>query len=241
MENPGYIALSRQMVLQRQMDVLAQNVANLATPGYRAESLLFVEHLKRTEPGEKVRFVQDIATLRDLKTGPIAHTGNTFDLAIAGEGYFTVETAEGPRYTRAGGFTLDPGGRIITARGDALLGDGGAPLIVPPNAGAVTIARDGTVSSAGGEVGRVALVTFDNEQALDKRAAGLYDAGDQAPRRVADPNIQQGKLEGSNAAGVVEMTKLIATVRSYQSAARMADEEHQRQRRAIDSLAAVRS
>ena len=107
----------------------------------------------------------------------------------------------------------------------------------PRAAAAAAISR----ASAGGEVGRVALVTFDNEQALDKRAAGLYDAGDQAPRRVADPNIQQGKLEGSNAAGVVEMTKLIATVRSYQSAARLADEEHQRQRRAIESLAAVRS
>ena len=217
----------------------AQNVANLATPGYRAESMLFVEHLKQTEPGEKVRFVQDIATLRDLKTGPITHTGNTFDLAIAGRGYFTVETAEGPRYTRGGGFTLDLDGGIVSARGDALLDDGGAPLSVPPDAGEIVVARDGTVSGDDGEIGRIALVTFDNEQALVKRAAGLYDAGAQAPLPVVDPNIQQGKLEGSNATGVIEMTKLIDTVRSYQHAARLADEEHQRQRRAIDSLAGV--
>ena len=126
MENPGYIALSRQMVLQRKMDVLAQNVANLTTPGYRAESLLFVEHLKRTAPGEKVRFVQDIATLRDLKTGPIAHTGNTFDLAIAGEGYFTDTNGDPDRTLDLGvGLPTDPRVSIGVGGGGGGGGGGG--------------------------------------------------------------------------------------------------------------------
>jgi flagellar basal-body rod protein FlgF len=151
MENPGYIALSRQMVLRRQMDLLANNLANLTTPGYRGESMLFVEHLKPTQPREQVAFVQDLATVRDLRAGPMSHTGNPLDLAIKGEGYFAVETPEGERYTRAGGFTLDPDGQIVTVKGYPLLGKGGAPITVPPDSGAVTVARDGTVSSDQGE------------------------------------------------------------------------------------------
>ncbi len=241
MENPGYIALSRQMVLRRETEVLANNLANLTTPGFKGESMLFVEHLKRTNHKEKVRFVQDIATVRDLKPGPLTHTGSPLDLAIRGPGYFAVETAAGERYTRAGGFALDAEGRIVNAHGQALLDDGGAPLSVPTEASDVTIAQDGTVSTDQGEVGRIRLVRFDDPQALKKLQQGLYSAAGQAPLPVENPDIQQGKLERSNVAGVVEMTKLIATVRSYQSAAKLADQEHQRQRRAIDALASVRT
>lgn len=241
MENPGYIALSRQMVLRRQMDVMANNVANIATPAFKAEGMMFVEHLRKTEPGEKIRFVQDIATVRDLRPGALTHTGGPLDLAIQGEGYFAVETPEGPRYTRAGGFTLDADGQIVTARGYPLLDDGGAPLALPTDAGEITVSRDGTIVTDQGEVGRVGVVGFADEQALKHLEGGLYDSDGQEPVPVETPEVEQGALEGSNVAGVVEMTKLIATVRLYQSAAKMADEEHQRQRRAIDALASVRS
>ena len=241
MENPGYIALSRQMVLRRQMDVLAHNLANLTTPGYRGESMLFVEHLQRTEPTEEIAFVRDLATYRDLKAGPLNHTGNPLDLAIRGEGYFTVETDEGPRYTRAGSFTLDAAGRVVTSEGLPVLGESGAPLVVPTDAAALQVARDGTVSTDQGEVGRIRPVSFENEQALAKQAGGLYDPAGQAALPVDAPVIEQGKIEGSNVAGIVEMTKMIAAVRSYQAAAKMSDEEHQRQRRAIEALGAARS
>lgn len=240
MENPGYIALSRQMVLQRQMDVVAHNLANLTTPGYRGEGMLFVEHLQRTEPQEKIAFVRDLATFRDLKAGPLNHTGNPLDMAIRGEGYFTVETDEGPRYTRAGSFTLDPTGQVVTAEGFPVLGESGAPLVVPTESSALQVARDGTVSTDQGEVGRIRPVRFENEQALKKQAAGLYDPAGQAPVPIDQPFIEQGKVEGSNVTGVVEMTKMISAVRSYQAAAKMSDEEHQRQRRAIDALSATR-
>lgn len=239
-ENPGYIALSRQMVLQRQMDVLANNLANLTTPGYRGEAMLFVEHLQKTEPSEKIAFVRDLATFRDLKAGPLNHTGNPLDLAIRGEGYFTVETDEGPRYTRAGSFTLDATGQVVTREGHPVLGESGAPLVVSTDSAALQVARDGTVSSDQGEIGRIRPVRFENEQALKKQAGGLYDPADQTALPVDLPVIEQGKVEGSNVAGVVEMTKMIGAVRSYQAAAKMSDEEHQRQRRAIDALGAAR-
>jgi flagellar basal-body rod protein FlgF len=241
LENPGYIALSRQMVLKRQMDVLANNLANVTTPGFKGESMLFVEHLKRTDHSERLRFVQDIATVRDLAPGPMTHTGSPFDLAIRGDGYFAVETPEGERYTRAGGLALDADGQIVTAQGLALLSDGGSPITVPPDAASVTVARDGTVSSDQGEIGRIRLVRFESPQVLNKLEHGLYDAAGQEPLPVEAPDIQQGKVEGSNVVGMVEMTKLITTVRSYQAAANLADQEHQRQRRAIEALASVRS
>ncbi len=241
MENPGYIALSRQMVLRREMDVLANNLANLTTPGFKGERMLFVEHLKGTAHNEKIRFVQDIATVRDLQPGPLTHTGSPFDLAIRGAGYFAVETAEGKRFTRAGGFALDAEGRIVNAKGQALLDDGGAPMTVPTEATDVTVAQDGTVSTDQGEIGRIRLVQFDRPQGLKKQAGGLFDPAGQAPLPVETPVIEQGKVEGSNVAGIVEMTKMISAVRSYQAAAKMADEEHQRQRRAIDALGAGRS
>ena len=229
------------MVLRREMDVLANNLANLTTPGFKGERMLFVEHLKSTAHNEKIRFVQDIATVRDLKPGPLTHTGSPFDLAIRGAGYFAVATAEGERFTRAGGFALDADGQIVNAHGQALLDDGGAPMTVPTEATDVTVAQDGTLSTDQGEIGRIRVVQFDRPQALKRLQHGLYAAAGQQPLPVEFPDIQQGKLERSNVAGVVEMTTLIATVRSYQAAANLADQEHQRQRRAIEALAGVRT
>ena len=240
MENPGYVALSRQMVLQRQMSIVANNVANLTTPGFRGESLVFIEHLEATQPGEKVRFVQDIATVPDLQPGPLSNTDNPLDLAIQGEGYFAIDTPQGERYSRAGSFALDADGQIVTAEGFALQGDGGS-LVVPPDADDIVVAKDGTVSTDQGILGRVTLVRFDNDYALKREANGLYDADGQAALPVDNPQIQQGKIELSNVAGVVEMTKLVAIVRSYQAAATMVEEEHERQRRAIGALATTRS
>lgn len=228
------------MVLKRQMEVVANNLANLSTPGFKGEAMMFIEHLARTAPREKISFVQDIATVRDLKSGPMTETGNPFDLAIRGEGYFAVQTPDGERYTRAGGFTLDPDGQIVTARGYALLSDGGAPFIVPTDARDVVIAEDGTVSTDEGELGRIGLVRFENEQALRKLANGLFETAGQQPEPVVDPDIQQGKIESSNVAGVVEMTRMIEIVRSYQAAADLAKQEHERQRRAIEALSPVR-
>lgn len=223
------------------MDIVANNLANLTTPGFKGESMLFVEHLARTEPREKISLVRDIATIRDLRAGPMIETGSPFNLAIRGEGYFAIETPEGTRFTRAGGFTPDAEGQIVTAQGFPLLDDGGAPIIIPVDALSVVVSRDGTISTDQGELGRVQVVRFENQQALKRQASSLYDAEGQAALPVEEPDVQQGKLEGSNVAGVVEMTKLVNTVRRYEAAAKLANDEHERQRRAIDALAANRS
>lgn len=241
MENPGYVALSRQMVLRRQMETVAHNLANLNTPGFKAENMVFVEYLERTLPREKVSFVQDIATVQDLRPGPVKATGNELDLSIRGDGYFAVETPEGERYTRAGHFALSPDSEIVNSSGYPVLSDAGTPLVIPEDTTEIVVADDGTVSTDEGELGRIQLVRFQNQQALTRQENGLYGAGGQLAEPDEDSVIQQGTLEGSNVVGVVEMTKMIDTVRSYQAAAKMSSEEHERQRRAISALAPVQT
>lgn len=239
MEIPGYVALSRQAALRREIDLVANNLANLNTTGYRGESMLFVDFLQDTgsDLGE-VAFVQDRAVVRDLRPGPLRATGNPLDLAIAGEGYFSVETPDGEeRFTRDGGFTLDARGRIVTSAGDPVLDRRGQPIALPPEAESIQVARDGSVSTEAGLVGRLKVTAFDNAQQLTKEAGGLYAAGEDVARApAADAAVRQGMLEASNVEGVVEMTRLIELVRSYQSAAKLAESEHERQRRAIQTL-----
>ena len=248
METPGYIALSRQMVLRRQLDVIANNIANMDSPGYRGESMMFVEYLADTKDKvpaglRKISYVQDIASVRDLSEGAKTVTDNPLDLAINGNGYFAIESENGERYTRNGAFMLDGDGQIVTTSGLPLLNDNGQPMVIPPSAGRIDVARDGTVSyhdQEGGdvvEVGRIQIVQFENEYALKKDAQLMFRADGQEPLPADDAEILQGFIEKSNVKGVVEMTRLMQTVNSYQSAGRVVEAEHERQRRAIQTLA----
>ena len=243
MKNAGYVALSRQMILQHQMDAIANNIANMTTPAYKAEELIFAEELARTqgasksESGNGISFVHDPTRMRRLAPGPMTSTHNPLDLALSEDGYFVVETAAGERYTRAGNFTLDEAGQIVTSQGRPVLGEGGAPLVVPPEAKSITIAPDGTVSTDQGEIGRIQVVVFENRQMLMKQQNNLYEANGERPIPAEDPKVSQGMLEGSNVQGVVEMTRLINVVRSYQASQRLLEKEDQLQRKAIEILA----
>ncbi len=248
METPGYVALSRQAVLRRELDIISNNIANLDTPAYRGESMMFVEYLADTKDRvpaglRKISYVQDLATVRDLGEGPKVATDNPLDLALNGAGYFAIESPDGERYTRAGTFMLDAEGQVVTSSGLPLLNEGGQPMVIPASAGRIDVTRDGTVSyhdrNGGDEVrvGRLRLVQFENEYALKKDAQGLYRAEGEAPLPAEEAEVLQGFVEKSNVNGVVEMSKMIQTVNSYQSAGRMVEAEHERQRRAIQSLA----
>jgi len=236
MENAGYIALSRQMVLRREMDVIANNMANLNTPAYKGQSMLFAEYLETTDSGEKVSFVQDISLVRNLTEGQMTATDNPLDVAIQGDGYFEVETPVGPRYTRAGALQLNANGELITSSGQRVLGEGGGPITLPANAADVTITRDGTVSTEQGPAGRLRVVRFENEQALVKQADGLYDADGQEALPADGAEVMQGMVEGSNVQGILELTRMIETVRSYSNTGKLVNDEHERLRRAIQSL-----
>jgi len=243
METTTYIALSRQATLRRQMDVVANNIANMNTTGFKGERMMFVEHLVKSKGGEqilgdKVSYVRDIATMRDLSDGPLEQTGNPFDVAVAGEGYFIIQTETGNRYTRNGRFQLDDGGQLVNQAGQPVLSDGGQPFFFAPGDGKPAIGPDGTISTANGELGRLAVVTFDNQHQMRPGAGGLF-ATEGEPKPVEKPRIVQGMLEGSNIQPVVEMSRLIEVQRKYEGVRNFLDKEDERQRRMIKDLAEV--
>ncbi len=238
MENSLTIALARQSVLARQMDVIATNLANLETAGFKSEHMIFAELIEQTSEGEFLSIVHDVSFVRDLSEGPLTGTQSPLDLAIHGDGYFVVDTPDGERYTRHGVFQLDDTGNIVTTDGHPVLSSGGAPIAIPLDATNLTITRDGTISADTNEIGRIKLVQFDDPQALSKVGSGLYDAKDQTPQPSNDSEVLQGMVEKSNVKGVVQMTRMIDTVRSYQAAAKLVDTEHQRILDAIEALTA---
>lgn len=243
MENASFIALSRLGTLRRQMDVVANNIANMNTAGFKGEKMMFVEHLVRSKGGEKVfgdklHFVRDVATLRDSSEGQINETGNPLDVAINGEGYFVVQTPQGPRYTRNGRFQLDQNGQLVNQSGFAVLSQGGQALTFGPQDRDITIARDGTVSARGGAIGRLRVVRFDNDNALDQSGNGLFNTPQEA-RDVAQPNVVQGALESSNVQSIVELTRMIEVQRAYEGAQRFIEREDDRIRTMTRELARV--
>ncbi len=238
MQAASYIALSSQMALHRQMDVVANNMANSSTPAFKAERMLFAEFLNRGSASQPLSFVQDLGTMRDTKQGPITRTGNSLDLALQGEGYLKVETPLGIRYTRNGRFQLDGTGQVVTAQGYPVLADGDRPLTVPTDAQDITVTRDGTVSTAQGEAGRIAIVRFDNERDLVPASGGLYVTEAQ-PSATTDTVVVQGMIEGSNVEPIVEMTRMMTISHNFNFAKDLGDSESDRTRSAIDKLGKV--
>ena len=187
MENPIYIALSRQDGLRRQMDVVANNLANMTTPAYKNQRMMFLEYLAKPSTiggvsGEKVSMVQDYGMRRNTAAGAITSTNNPLDIALHGNGYMAVETRDGQRYTRSGHLQLDLDRQIVDAGGLPILDEQDRPMTVPQNAGPITITADGTVSTEQGQIGKIKLVQFEREQFMKDLGGGLYTT-DEAPHR----------------------------------------------------------
>jgi flagellar basal-body rod protein FlgF len=241
MDNTLLVSLSQQLASYRSMDVIANNMANINTPAFKRESMKFEEYIQQSPPAEgetgtqRISFVQDKGTLRDLTQGALTHTGAPFDLAISGKGYFTVQTPNGDtRYTRNGHFTLDGNGQIVTEGGDVLQADGG-PIQITNDDGDIHIAQDGTITGARGQLGKLKLVNFNNEAALKKEGASLYSTTQQ-PNAVETPVIAQGSLEESNVQPVLEVSHMLDVMRAYQTTANLTQSQEELKRNAIDKL-----
>jgi flagellar basal-body rod protein FlgF len=241
METPTYIALSRQMVLRDQMEVVANNLANANTSGFKAEMMLMSEVEIPAEKGTALSYVQDFATARDFSSGTLRPTGNDLDLAIQGDGFFAVQTPEGVRYTRVGRFQLDQDGTLVTSHGHPVLASGGS-VTLDPDDGPVHVGEDGSISTdlaRNGQmlqvVGKLDIVDFANRAALVPGPDNVFDAGTQ-PTTQATGKVAQRMLEDSNVNTIVEMTNMIEVTRNYQTMQRFLDGEHERQRRAISSI-----
>ncbi len=245
MENTSYIALSRQAALWRQIEVVANNMANTNTPAYKSEQVMFHDQTVKSKSdntpfGRQLAFVRDVATLRDTTEGPVTKTEAPLDVAIHGDGYFTVDTPAGPRFTRAGHFRLDENGMVVTTAGYPVLQQNDTPIILAPNEAQVTIAGDGTVSSENGIIGKFKVVKFDNELDLKKAGDGTYQSSSD-PTVVDRPDLSQGMVEESNVKPVLEMTQMMTIMRSYEGVQAMIQNEHDRQMKAMPILSQSQS
>lgn len=239
MENATFVALSRQMAMHRQMDVIANNLANMNTTAYRGEDVLFEEYLMAGGPnGSKASYVLDWGAMRSTKEGPIEATGNSLDIAISGPGYLSVDTPDGRRYTRNGHLRLNQQGQLSTADGFSILNANNQPIQLNPEDGQIQIARDGTISNVNGPVGRLSLTEFQNEQVLRKVGGNLYSSPDPG-QAATTAEVVQGAIEGSNVEPISEMTKMLELTRGYQSIQRMLDAEQDRERRMLDRLSKI--
>ena len=242
MENTAYIALSRQAGLRRNMDVIANNLANMNTTGFKLDRLMFIDHLVKTKGGDtaggdRLAYSRDISTYRDTGEGEMQSTGNPLDTAIRGTGYFVLENDNGDtRYSRNGRFRLNEDGKLVNQLGMTVVSEAGQPFFFAPEDKQITIARDGTVSTENGDLGRLKIVRFDNEQQLRETESGLYQT-DQAAQDVEQRDVVQGMLEGSNVEAVVELTRMIEVQRAYESVKALLDREDERLKRVVRELA----
>lgn len=246
MENPSYIAMSLMTGLHRQMDVLANNMANTSTPGFQGDQLAFRTLLSSRAgspqidgPGRKAAFVTENGTLRDTRPGPMERTGNPLDVAIAGPGYFAVQTDDGVRYTRHGSFRPDAQGRLTMGNGALVLGAGGAPITIPAGESNIEIDRRGAIASTKGPLGKLQIVRFEDDQAMQKSGDNLLETEAEPQPVDQRTQIAQGMIEGSNVQSVVEVTHMIDIMRRYQAVGRILEQEHERARKAIDKLSRV--
>ena len=215
MDAAGYTTLTRQSGLMREMQVVANNIANLSTAGFRREGVVFSEYVKRLEDDPSLSMARASGRVVDLTQAGLAQTGGTFDFAIQGEGFFLVETQQGSRLTRAGRFTPSPEGELVTPEGHKLLDQGGAPVFVPPDARDVALAQDGTLSSAGQPLAKIGLWAPTEITDLRHQSGTLFTA-DAGIEPVEGAVILQGQLEESNVNPVSEIARMIDVQRAYE-------------------------
>ena len=236
MGNIGYTTLGRQSGLLREMQTVANNIANISTTGYRREGLIFSEFVKVMGPGEpSLSMSHANARSFDSSQGALTQTGGTFDFAIEGDGFFLLETAEGQQLTRAGSFTPNQEGDLVAADGARLLDAGGAPIFVPPNAQAVSLAADGTLSADGVPLNQIGLY-LPNDSADLSRRAGVRFAAETGVIPAEDAVILQGFIEGSNVDPVAEIARMIEVQHAYELGQKFLDKEDERVRSVMQTL-----
>ncbi|MBL4917017.1 flagellar hook-basal body complex protein [Szabonella alba] len=234
MDAPTYVTLTRQSGLMREMQVVAHNIANISTTGFRREGVIFAEHVRRTGSGPSLSMGHASARHVDLRQAGLVETGGRFDFAIQGEGFFQIRTPEGPRLTRAGSFTPDATGELVNPDGHALLDLGGAPLVIPPIGGHVALAPDGTLSVGAVPVGQIGLWQPADPLTLRHQSGTLFDADAIEPAEGA--KVLQGMLEESNVNPISEIARMIAVQRAYETGQGFLDKEDARVRGVIQTL-----
>jgi flagellar basal-body rod protein FlgF len=206
------IVLTSQLAMEQQMDVLANNIANLSTPAFKGQRIDFSQ-LVSTRGGRSTSYAHTTGTSTDFSQGPLLHSDNALDVALDGDGFLQVETPAGTEYTRNGTLQLDAENQLVTRQGYPVLDAAGQPIVIPPGSGRIAIGQDGTVSNGRGTIAQIPVVTFPQLQALAPAEGGFFIT-DQTPQPAIGTRVMQGMIEGSNVQAILEMTHLMAIARA---------------------------
>jgi flagellar basal-body rod protein FlgF len=251
MENALLIGLSRQTALERQLSIIANNIANVNTAGYKTDNTLFEEFLNTPAHEDnfvgvdrRVSYVQDRGTFHDFSQGAAEETKNPLDVTIDGSAFLVVQTPAGERYTRDGGLHLNNQGQLVTVAGNPVLGTGG-PITFQPADHDINITPDGTITAVAGNGrtdsirGKLRLVSFADRQSLQKEGFNLFTAGEGAAQADTKSVVRQGFIEKSNVSAVAEMGRMMDVARAYTSISNLLQQQNDLQKNAIQQLADV--
>lgn len=245
-----YVAASGALLQQMRLDLLTNNLANVNSPGYKADKPIFrlpAEDANAASGNQSPVLRQSLSpytppfdSVIDLSAGPLKKTGNPLDVAIEGPAFFAVDTPDGEQYTRKGRFIVDADGNLTTSDGFAVLGEGG-PISV--NGSQVFIDEAGNVTADGKVVGQLKLVSFDLPEALNKTGDALFAANDSdnPPQPAEDVSLSQGYLELSNVNAVQTMTQLIETTRIFETYQRVIAAMDQADGKAVNDVGRLSS
>lgn len=235
MDHSGYVALTRQSGLLREMQVVANNIANAATTGFRQQGVAFSEYIDKAGRAPSVSMAHaNVSSISDVQ-GAFKQTGGLFDLAIEGPGYFMVDTGNGERLTRAGHFSPNAVGELVTPDGHRVLDVGGAAMFVPPDARDIRIAQDGTLSVEGRPLGQIGIYSPSDPTNMRQDAGALFDPVT-GIEDVLEPRVIQGFVEASNVNAITQLARMIEVQRAYEMGQSFLDAEDQRIRDAVRSL-----
>lgn len=243
MDNAVYVGLSRQMLLRRELDIVANNIANADTTGFKVESLMAKAQPKApavTQGGPRpVKFVADAGVARDFGQGSLHRTDAPFDVAIEGKAFFKIGGAAGERYTRDGHFRTDDQGRLVTQAGDPVLAEGGE-ITIDPKKGGVTISPDGTVSQGAEQIGKIAMVRFDDRSVLEKDGDNNFrNTSNLQPQAAPEARMRQGMLESSNVKTIEQVTRMMEVTRAYEQMTNLVQSETDLARRTVERMGRV--
>jgi flagellar basal-body rod protein FlgF len=228
-----YIATAGAVAQSNALDATSNNIANASTAGFHGDRITFKEAMTAAK-SKDVAVVGGGTSRVDSQAGAMSQTGNPLDLALEGDGMFAVQTPKGPRYTRAGNFQLDDTRRLVTVDGNQVRGENGAPIVIPPEAQAIAIGADGSVSADGTQVGKLELVNFASKQ-LKREGSSLFSASGK-PIVGAPPKVRSGMLESSNVNVVRGVVDLVKVSRQYESLMRVIQGYHDVESRAARDI-----
>ncbi len=235
METAGYTTLSRQTGLMREMQVIANNIANANTSGFRQEGVIFSEYVAEGDGVSGVAMASARVRNTSYVQGTLEQTGGTFDMAIEGDGFFLIQAPDGPRLTRAGAFSPSAEGTLVTPDGYPVLDAGGTPVFVPPQSDDLAIGRDGTLSSAGRAIGQIGVVRPLDERQMVREGGVLFRA-DEGFEPLENPRVMQGFVEASNVDPILQVARMVEVQRAYELGQSFMEREDERVRSALKAF-----